>query len=71
MVARRAVELRTGIAGVALDVLPALRTGEFEFSHNVFGFGQNTTRPLLVGDEAANSFLRKIASKTALGKFGS
>jgi hypothetical protein len=29
----RATDLRSGIAGVALDLLAALRAGEFEFRH--------------------------------------
>jgi hypothetical protein len=34
LLARRAVDLCAGITCVALDVLGALRTGKFEFSHN-------------------------------------
>jgi hypothetical protein len=36
LVAGRTVDLRSGIAGIALNVLAALRAGEFEFSHMIF-----------------------------------
>ena len=39
LLARRAVDLRAGIARITLDVLAALRAGKFEFSHNVVGIG--------------------------------
>jgi hypothetical protein len=69
LLARRAVDLRPGIVGVALDVLSALRTGEFEFSHKTFfELAAKRAGLLLVGDETANLFFKKFASPTVRKK---